>query len=191
MGRGRAIVVALVVALAATAAACGGGGDDGQTTPTGPKGPKFVKNDPCSLLSDTQVGEVFGEPVTVDPTNGGSPLTTDCAYIIGDPAAPVGRLDVNIVFPAIGAGEGADALGVVESDRANAQIAGPGVFDLDVGEAGFLQSSRSVAEFVVSAKLAVSLQWYPAGGPPEGSPVTDEVEAGLTTLATDISSRLG
>jgi hypothetical protein len=186
-------VVALVVALAATAAACGGG-SDGQTEPTGPtlaNGPKFVKNDPCSLLSDAQVGEVFGEPVTVDPTNGGSPLTTDCAYIVGDPATPVGRLDVNVVFPAIGAGEGADALSVVESDRANAQIAGPGVFDLDVGEAGFLQSSRSVAEFVVSPKLAVSLQWYPTGGPPEGSPVTDEVEAGLTTLATDISTRLG
>lgn len=185
----------LVVALALTAVACGGGDDGGgQTTPSGPDlpdGPSYKSGDPCSIVSDAQVGTVFGEPVTVDATNGGSPLTTDCAYTVGDPAAPAGRLVVNTVFPALGVGEEADALSVVESDRANAQIAGPGVFDLDVGQAGFIESSRSIAELVVRPRLAVSLQWYPAGGPPEGSPITDDVRANLTSLATNIVDRLG
>jgi hypothetical protein len=185
----------LVVALALTAAACGGDDGGGQTTPSGPKGPDgpaYDAGDPCSIVSGAQVGEAFfGGPVSVDPTNGGSPLTTDCAYIVGDPAAPSGRLVVNTVFPALGVGEDADALSVVESDRANAQIAGPGVFDLDVGQAGFIESSHSLAEVVVRPNLAVSLQWYPTGGPPEGSPITDEVQLALTTLATDIADRLG
>ena len=110
---------------------------------------------------------------------------------MGDPAAPAGRLVVNIAFPALGVGEDADALSVVESDRATAQIAGPGVFDLPVGQAGFLESARSIAEFVVRKNLAVSLQWYPTGGPPEGSPVTPEIREHLTTLAQDIADRLG
>lgn len=188
----RALGAGLVVALALTAAACGGGDDDGgQTTPSVPDGPKYTEGDPCTIVSDTQVGELFGEPVTVDPTSGGSPLTTDCAYEVGDPSAPTGRLVVNTVFPAFGVGEDADALSVVESDRANAQIAGPGVFDLDVGQAGFIESSRSIAELVVKPRLAVSLQWYPTGGPPEGSPITEDVRANLTALATNIADRLG
>ncbi len=185
--RGAALVGALVLG----AAACGGG-DDASSAPTRPKGPRFDASDPCTLLSDTSVQKVFGEAVTVDPTNNQSPLTTDCAYVVGDPAAPTGRLVANIVFPGVGTGEGADALSVVESDRAIAQIAGPGVFDLGLGQQpGFLESARSVAEFFVSPKLAVSLQWYPTGGPPEGSAVTDEIQANLTTLAQNVATRLG
>jgi hypothetical protein len=186
----RAVTVALLVSLTAIAAACGG--DSSEPTPsTLANGSKFVEDDPCSLLSKAQVGKVFGQPVEVDSTNSGSPLTTDCAYTVGDPAAPVGRLVSNIVFPAIGAGEGADALSVVEGDRAVAQIAGPGVFDLGFETPGFLESGRSLVEFFVTPKLAVSLQWSPTGAPPEGAPVTEEVETGLTTLARDITTRLG
>ena len=182
---------ALVLAIAVGAVACGGG-DDGSSSSKRPTGPKFDASDPCTLLSDATVQTVFGEAVTVDPTNNQSPLTTDCAYVVGDPAAPTGRLVANVVFPALGTGEGSDALSVVEGDRAIAQLAGPGVFDLGLGkQPGFLESGRSVAEFFVSPKLAVSLQWYPTGGPPEGSPVTEEIQANLTTLAQDVAGRLG
>jgi len=187
----RTAVTALLVGVLGLVAGCGGG-DGGDSTPTTlANAPRFEQGDPCTLISAEQVGAVFDAPVTVDATNAQSPLTTDCAYIVGDPAAPLGRLVVNIVFPALGVGEDADALSVVENDRANAQLAGPGVFNLDVGQAGFVQSSRSLVELVVNADLAVSLQWFAADAPPEGEPITDEVEADLTTLASDITRRLG
>ncbi len=192
MGTRRALLLTVVIGgLAVLGVACGGGDDDSGTTQKRPSGPAFDVEDPCTLLSASQVEKVFGEPVTVDATNNASPLTTDCAYVVGDPAAPTGRLVANVVFPAFGAGEGADALSVVESDRALAQIAGEGVFDLGLGVPGFLESRRSFVEFFVRPKLAVSLQWYPTGGAPEGTPVTEEVEADLTALATHITSRLG
>ena len=97
---------------------------------------------------------------------------------------------VTTVFPAFGVGEEADALSVVESDRANTQIAGPGVFELPPDTAGFIESSRSLDELFVRPDLAVSLQWSPLNAPPEGAPITDEVEASLTTLATNIAGRL-
>ncbi len=191
----RALGGGLLVALALSAAACGGGDDSGQTTPSTsnlPGGPKYKEGDPCSIVSAAQVGKAFGDDrVSVDPTNNFSPITTDCAYIVGDPTVPTGRLVVNTVFPAFGVGEEADALSVVESDRANAQIAGPGVFELPLDTAGFIESSRSLAELFVRPDLAVSLQWSPLNAPPEGAPITDEVEASLTTLATNIAERLG
>ena len=87
---------------------------------------------------------------------------------MGDPTVPTGRLVVNTVFPAFGVGEEADALSVVESDRANAQIAGPGVFELPLDTAGFIESSRSLAELFVRPDLAVSLQWSPLDAPARG-----------------------
>lgn len=189
----RTAVSVLLVGVLGLVAGCGGGDDGGDapTTTTLGNAPTFQEGDPCSLISAEQVGQVFDAPVTVDATNNGSPLTTDCAYIVGDVTAPLGRLVVNIVYPAFGAGANADAQSVVETDRANAQIAGPGVFDLDVGEGGFVESARSLVEFVVDDDLAVSLQWFAADGPPEGGPITDEIEADLTTLASDIARRLG
>lgn len=184
-------VVVGCAALMLLAAACGGGGGDaGGSTPTGPKiskGPTIDLAKPCTLLGQEQVAKVFGEPVTVDDTAGGSPLTTDCTYVVGDPAAPTGTLVVNIVYPSLTSL--ANAVDVVESDRANAQIAGPGVGDLEIGEAGFVQRPRGVVEVAESDDFGFSLQWYPTGSPPDGSPITPAVEEGLSTLAADIVQR--
>ena len=70
------------------------------------------------------------------------------------------------------------------------QLAGPGVFELPLDTAGFIESRRSLAELFVRPDLAVSLQWSPLDAPPEGAPITDEVQASLTTLATNIAGRL-
>jgi hypothetical protein len=186
----RSSIVAVIAALALLGAACGGGDDGGSSEPTGPrlpKGPKIDVTEPCTLLGDDQVAKVFDAAVTVDPTSGNSPLTTDCAYVVGDPAARTGTLVVNIVFPALTSLDG--AVDVVESDRANAQIAGSGVVNLEIGEAGYVQRPRSVVEVAASDDLAFSLQWMPAGGPGEGSPITPEIEADLTALAENIVQR--
>jgi hypothetical protein len=184
----RKSVVVSGVVVALLAAACGGGDDGGARNASNlPKGPKIDVTQPCSLLGEAQVAKVLGAPVTVDPTAGGSPITTDCSYVVGDPAAPVGTLGANIVFPALTSL--ANAVDVVESDRANAQIAGPGVESLEIGKAGFVQRPFSVVEVAASDDLGFSLQWFPAGGTGGGSPITPAVEKDLSALAADIAQR--
>jgi hypothetical protein len=153
-----------------------------------PKGKPIDPTEPCTLVSRGQANVVFAAPTDRDKGNDASPVTTDCALIIGPSAAPTGRLVMSVVFPVFGGSE-TDAVNVVESDRANAQLSGPGVADLPLGKGGFLQKPRSLVEVAPSKKFAFTLQWFPTGGPPEGGPVTEAVRKQLTVLATDIAKR--
>ena len=176
--------VMVVVAGGLTVAA----GAAPRATPKLGRGPKIDPSEPCTLLAERQVERVFEPKVVLDPTNGGSPLNVDCAWVVGDTGAPVGRLVGVVVYPVF-AGDQSSAVNIVESDRANAQIAGPGVVDLPLGKGGFIQKPVSLVEVAPNKKFAFSLQWLPEGGPPEGSPITPEVRSLLTRFATDITKR--
>jgi hypothetical protein len=154
-----------------------------------PKGPKIDPAKACTLLGRQQLRTFYAPQVVKrDKDNAGSPVTTDCAFSVGTPDAPVGRLVVNLVYPGF-VDPGTNAIDVMESDRANAQLAGPGVPDLPLGKGGFVLKSRSLVEVAPSKKLAFTLQWLPNGGAPEGGPITDEVRKQLTVLAADIAKR--
>jgi len=190
----RSLAVALAAGMAVvTSAAIGAGlaGTAGASVPDAaklPKGPRIDPSKPCSLLSQRQVESVFDPKVTLDATNAESPVGVDCAWVVGDEAAPVGRLVGLVVYPVFG-GDESDAVNLVESDRANAQLAGPGVVDLPLGKGGFIEKARSLVEVAPSKKFAFSLQWFPAGGAPEGSPITAEMRALLSKLAADVAKR--
>jgi hypothetical protein len=176
-------LVALAAVLVAGVAASAAG-----AAPKLPKGPKIDAERPCTILGQKQVAALVVPQVTLDPTNQFSPLTTDCSWIVGDTAAPDGRLVATVLYPGFTA-PGLDAPGVVDDDRASAQLSGPGVVDLDLGKSGFLAKPRSVLEVAPNKRFAFSLQWFPAGGPPDGSPITKQIRALLTTLATDAAKR--
>ena len=175
---------ALAVVLAASAV----GATVGAKPQKLPKGKPIDPTKPCTLVSRGQANVVFATHTERDSDNGGSPVTTDCAIIVGPSAAPLGRLVMSVIFPVFGGSE-TDAVNIVESDRANAQISGPGVVDLPLGKGGFLQKPHSLVEVAPSKKLAITLQWLPTGGPPDGGPITEEVRKQLTVLATDIAKR--
>jgi hypothetical protein len=175
---------ALVAALSATAA----GASVAAKPQKLPKGKEIDPTQPCTLVSRGQANVVFAAHTDRDKGNDASPVTSDCALIIGPSTAPVGRLVMSVVFPVFGGSE-TDAVNIVESDRANAQLSGPGVADLPLGKGGFLQKPRSLVEVAPSKKFAFTLQWLPTGGPPEGGPITEEVRKQLTVLATDIAKR--
>ena len=153
-----------------------------------PKGKPIDPSKPCTLVSRGQANVVFAQHTERDRDNDASPVTTDCAIVVGPGAAPVGRLVMSVVFPVFGGSE-TDAVNIVESDRANAQLSGPGVADLPLGKGGFLQKPRSLAEVAPSKKFAFTLQWLHTGGPPDGAPITEEVRKQLTILAADIAKR--
>ena len=153
-----------------------------------PKGKPIDPAKPCTLVSRGQANVLFAAHTDRDKGNDASPVTTDCAIVVGPSAAPVGRLVMSVVFPVLGGSE-TDAVNIVESDRANAQLSGPGVADLPLGKGGFLQKPRSLVEVAPSRKFAFTLQWLPTGGPPEGGPITEQVRKQLTVLAADIAKR--
>jgi hypothetical protein len=154
-----------------------------------PKGPKIDRTKPCTLLSTAQVAKVFATTATVDPTNADSVIATDCAWVVGDPAAPAGRLVALVLYPAFGGSPSIDAVDIVESDRASAQISGSSVVDLPLGKGGFIERPRSFAEVAPTKMFAFSLEWQPTGGPPEGTLITPAVKAALSKLAADVSRR--
>jgi len=153
-----------------------------------PKGKPIDPAKPCTLVSRGQANVVFATHTERDEGNQASPVTTDCAIIVGPSAAPLGRLVMSVIFPVFGGSE-TNAVDVMESDRANAQISGPGVADLPLGKGGFVLKSHSLVEVAPSKKLAITLQWLPTGGPPDGGPIAEEVRKQLTVLATDIAKR--
>jgi hypothetical protein len=179
-----AVALTAVLAICACALSAASAG----AAPKLPKGPKIDTARPCTILGQRQLASFFEPKVTLDETNQLSPLTTDCAWIVGDPAAPEGRLVATVLYPGFTA-PGQNAVGVVDDDRANAQLSGTGVVDLSIGKSGFLAKPRSVLEVAPSKRFAFSLQWYPAGGAPDGSPITRQIRALLTTLATDAAKR--
>jgi hypothetical protein len=157
-------------------------------TPKLPKGKPIVIDKACTLVSRGQANFVWKLPTERDASNGDSPVTTDCAIIVGPKDAPVGRLVMSVIFPVFGGSE-TDAVNVVESDRANAQLSGTGIVDLPLGKGGFLQKPRSYVEVAPSKHFAFTLQWLPTGGDPDGGPITDKVRKQLTTLAADAAQR--
>jgi hypothetical protein len=179
------IVITTVVLVGASASTLGATALHARTLP---KGPRIDPAEPCTLLGQHQVEKYFEPKVILDKTNAGSPLNVDCAWDVGDTGAPVGRLVAVVVYPAFG-GDASNAVNIVESDRANAQIAGPGVVDFPLGKGGFIEKPISLVEVAPNKTFAFSLQWFAAGGPPEGSPITPEAQALLTTFARDIAKR--
>lgn len=182
-----ALAIASGVLVAALAASVAGATVSAKPTKL-PRGKEIDPTKPCSLVSRGQANVVFGEDTERDSENDASPVTTDCALIIGPTAAPLGRLVMSVVFPVFGGSE-TDAVNIVESDRANAQLSGPGVTDLPLGKGGFLHKPRSFVEVAPSKKFAFTLQWLPTGGPPDGAPVTEEVRKQLSVLAADVAKR--
>jgi hypothetical protein len=185
---GALAVVVVALAVAATSAGAAPAFDRG---PKLPKGPKIKVTKACSLLDRKQVALLFGARVGLSRTNAQSPITNDCAWIVHDAANDAlvaGRLVGVLVYPGF-TPPGANAVSVLEDDRANAQVGGSGVIDLPLGKAGFLYKPRSLVEVAPSKRFAFSLQWLPTGGPPEGGPVTPEIRSVLTTLATDVTKR--
>src|SRR6185295_14772458 len=180
----RAVALTVLLATGAVALAASTAG----AAPRLPKGPKIDTQRPCTILGQKQLATFFEPKVTLDETNQLSPLTTDCAWVVGDPAAPEGRLVASVIYPGF-TPPGQNAVGVVDDDRASAQLSGTGVVDLPLGKSAFLAKPRSVLEVAPSKRFAFSLQWYPAGGSPDGSPVTRQIRSLLTTLATDAAKR--
>lgn len=183
----RSLGAAALVAVVAVATVSPGDASAGKV-PELPKGPKIKTDQPCTLIGEKQLEEVLEPTVAVDEGNEQSPIGSDCAWVIGHTDAPEARLVGVVVYPGFTA-PGSNALDVVENDRANAQISGPGVVDLPLGKGGFVEKPRSLLEVAANKRFAFSLQWYPSGGAPEGSPITDEVRSLLTTLATDVARR--
>jgi hypothetical protein len=188
---GRARVARVVATLAIVAAALGTASPAvaGTAEPKLPKGPDVERDEACSLVGKQQIRNVFGAPVVLrNKTNSESPIPNDCAWVVKSSGDTLGRLVGVIVYPGL-AGPGVDAIEVVEDDRANAQLAGPGIAELPLGRAGFVYKPRSVVEVAPSRRFAFLLQWLPTGGPQEGSPITAEVRSRLTTLAADVVKR--
>jgi len=186
----RSLGAAALVAVVAVATVAPGDASAGKLPklPKLPKGPRIETDQPCTLIGEKQLEEVLEPTVSVDDGNEQSPIGSDCAWIIGERTAPEARLVGVVVYPGFTA-PGANAVDVVEDDRANAQISGPGVVDLPLGKGGFVDKPRALLEVAANKRFAFSLQWYAAGGPPEGTPITDEVRSLLTRLATDIARR--
>ena len=186
-GRARArnvvVLVSIGVALAlgpASPATAGGKGE-----PKLPRGGKIRVTDPCSILTRGQVKALFTSVVIRNKTNAESPAF-DCAWILKASGVQKGRVVGAIVFPGF-VPPNVDAVDVVEDDRANAQLSGPGVVEVPLGRAGFLDKNNARLEVAPNRQFAFSVQLLGADGVP--AVLTADERSKLTALATDIAKR--
>jgi hypothetical protein len=175
-----ALVALVVAALGVTSPALAG-----KRGPKLPPGGKIRVSEPCSLVGRDQVKFVFDSVVVRNKTNSHSP-GNDCAWILKSPGTVADRLVGAIVYPGF-TSPGVTAVDLLEDDRANAQLGGPGVIELSLGKSGFLNKNQSLLEVAPTKRFAFSLQLLGADGSP--APLTTKLRSQLMTLATDVVKR--